>query len=206
MGIVEFDSSQYTLEYLPQKLRALDACVISCYSVLTRSVQKNELNIDLDTVQFHQDNIDLFVELAIDAGLIANRVLLNFMGIKLDNSGLTNEKIALNIEAFDLQPIPVSDAVKILEGKFPASELEKLWVESLSTASRSIAHFTERGSQISVARLGYACYATSLLVRKYFLELKLDADKLPPTIVPSEVIPILGSVWNSVDPSATRMC
>ncbi|WP_415896600.1 hypothetical protein [Neptuniibacter sp. QD57_21] len=206
MGINQFDPSLYTLEYIPQKLRALDACIIACYSVLTRSVEDNELKFNLKETTFHQNDINLFVELAIDAGLIANRTLLNFMGIKLADGGLVNADYALNITEFELSHIEVSEATEILSGQLSACNLEDVWVEALSAASKSIAHFTKQGSQIRVARLGYACYATSMLVRKHFLEISDEVGEIPTSILPNEVIPKVGSVWDNVDPSINLYC
>ena len=81
----------------------------------------------------------------------------------------------------------------------PAAEMLNIWVEALNTASKSAAHFTDAGATIRVARLGFACYATSKLVRRYFF----DATRTPgpDSLVSLEVEPRFGGVWDSVDPT-----
>jgi hypothetical protein len=160
--------------------------------------------IDLGSSQIEQDDLQLFIDLAIDSGLVANRTLLNFMGIKLQNGDLVNENYGLNISEFELSVTDIASAQKILLPQIPELEMRNLWVEALSTASKSIAHFTVKGATISVARLGYACFGTAQLVRKDFYAAL--GKPAPRAILSREVQPRLGTCWDSVDPNINKFC
>lgn len=204
MGLQEFDPTNYELDYIPQRLRTLELCVVSCYAMLNGKVDSTPLHIDLGTSKISEPNLRLFVDTVIDAGLVANRTLLNFIGIKLNNNNLINEEYALTVTKFGLPLTPVADAITILSPPLfsPAlfaDELRKIWVEVLNTASKSTAHFTEKGGTIRVARLGFASYATSLVVRKYFYQALGKAE--PDTLIEEDIKPKFGGVWDSVDPT-----
>ena len=198
MGIQQFDPKNYRLDYVPQRLAALDVCVLACHSVLSSRVS-DPLELNFGSSKLSLPDSNLLIGIAIDAGLLANRTLLNFLGIKLSNGSLVNESYALTIEKFSLQLVPLADACKVLEPMIPAAEMLNIWVEALNTASKSAAHFTDAGATIRVARLGFACYATSKLVRRYFF----DATRTPgpDSLVSLEVEPRFGGVWDSVDPT-----
>ena len=70
----------------------------------------------------------------------------------------------MTISSFGMTLLPVSTAQKVLLPEISESHMQDFWVKALTTASKSIAHFTEKGAVISAARLGFACYATSKLV------------------------------------------
>jgi hypothetical protein len=198
MGIVEFNPSRYRLDYVPQRLRALEVCVLACHSLLSGKADVTPLVIDLGSSQINQDTLKLFIDLSIDAGLVANRTLLNFMGIKLENGGLSNVEDDVTISHFGLAPVSVSIAEQILLPTVPESYMRGLWVRALTTASKSVAHFTERGAVISAAGLGYACYATSKLVRKYFYDALVT--EAPIELLNPDVQPKHGTCWDAVEP------
>jgi hypothetical protein len=198
MGIVEFDPTNYRLDYIPQRLRSLEVCVMACHSLLNAMVDVTPLAINLGSSELKEDNLRLFIDLAMDAGLVANRTLLNFLGIKLANGGLVNIEDGVTISSFGLSLVPVSTAQKILLPEIPEFHMQRFWVEALTTASKSIAHFTEKGAVISVARLGFASHATAKLVRAHFYDaLGIPAPK---TILPPDVEPKFGTCWDWVDP------
>jgi len=197
MGLEVFDKNKYKKEYLPQRLQSLEACVLACYSILDRQVLNNKLNINLGSHVLNQPDISLFVNVAIDSGLLANRALLNFMGIKLENHTIINADFALNIKSFDLLHVDLSSATKVLEPDISHQQLKLFWVESLQTASKSIAHFTHGGATVNVARLGYACFATSMLVRKYFYD-TLSLNQ-PESIIPEKLTPKNGIIWDAIN-------
>ena len=198
MGIQSFDSANYRVEYVPQRLASLEACVIACYAVLSAEVQK-KAELNLGSIKLSLPDSRLFVDIAIDSGLVANRTLLNFLGIKLDNGNLISQSYALTIEKFSLPLVSVADACAILEPDIPSVEMRRIWLEALSTASKSTAHFTEAGATIRVARLGFACYATSRLVRQKFFDATGTVE--PNSIIHSDLIPKFGGVWDVVDPN-----
>ncbi|MGP1716569.1 MAG: hypothetical protein ACTS9Y_05260 [Methylophilus sp.] len=198
MGIKSFQSSHYRLEYIPQKIASLEACIIACHTILSSSVNQ-PLDLNFGTTRLSLPDSTLLIEMAIDAGLIANRTLLNFMGLKLANGGLVNESYGLTIEKFSLPLIPVVDACQILEPAIPMAEMHLIWTETLKVASKSTAHFTETGATIQIARLGFACFATVSLIRKNFFN--ATGTPAPLSIIPVDLEPKIGGVWDSVDPS-----
>jgi hypothetical protein len=88
MGIQAFDPSKYELDYIPQRLISLEACVLACHSVLSDKVATTPLLLDLGSSKLQQPDLGLFINLAFDAGLVANRTLMNFLGLKLENGTL----------------------------------------------------------------------------------------------------------------------
>jgi hypothetical protein len=198
MGIKTFDATSYRIDYIPQRLVSLEAWIIACHAVLSNKMQ-TPLTLNLGSSTLRQPDLSLFVGLAIDAGLVANRTLLNFLGIKLANGALTNESYALTIEKFSLALVSIADACRVLEPDVTPLHMHQIWVEALNTASKSVAHLTEAGSTIRVARLGFACFATSRLLRDRFFSATSTLE--PPTILPADVVPRLGGVWDAVDPA-----
>ena len=138
MGLREFDPSLYELDYVPQRLRSLDVCILACFAALNGSVNSTPLSIDLGCAMLESSDLRVFIDIAIDAGLVANRTLLNFMGIKLDNGGLVNDRYGLTIEEYGLSLTPVSDAINTLSPEIPSTELGRIWTEALNTASKSV--------------------------------------------------------------------
>lgn len=205
MGIDSFEPSKYKMEYVPQRLAALEVCVHACYTVLNRTddnAAPSRIDLGVSTLLFSDTSV--LTGIAIDAGLVANRSLLNFVGIKLHDGGLVSESYALTVEKFSLPLVPLSTAKNILLPDIPASEMNNIWIESLRTASKSAAHFTENGAMILVARLGFACYATSLLVRKHFYQALNESE--PNSIITPEVRPSLDGCWDYVDPMHGVRC
>lgn len=92
MGISPFDAtdtSNYEIEYIPQRLAALEICVHACYLALCGNLEEygEEVPVVQRTSPFGPKpvcSLRQFVSIAIDAGLVANRTLLNFVGIKLE--------------------------------------------------------------------------------------------------------------------------
>ena len=204
MGLLPFSRSKYEIEYVPQRLRSLDVCVVACHAVLSGTVEDTPSILDFGAGRIELPNLKLMVDLAIDAGLMANRTLLNFVGIKLDNGGLVTKSYALTIKKYGLSLTSVADAAQVLEPKVPAAMMTSIWVEALSTASNSIAHFTDDGATIRVAQLGYASYATSLLVRsKFYDALGLEA---PASLIPIGKEPSSGGIWDGFDPRLNHVC
>ncbi|ASL43975.1 hypothetical protein bAD24_I10815 [Burkholderia sp. AD24] len=208
MGLRPFEPNIYKMEYVPQRLAALEVCVHACYAALKRRIdQPTPTCVDFGVVGLGFANPDILLGIALDAGLIANRTLLNFVGIKLDNHDLTNKEYALTISKFELPHVDVDLAIKILESDgIPAAEMRRIWIDSLRVASGSAAHFTANGAEIHVARIGFACYATSLLVREYFFRM-LD-EAIPESLITEQVRPTLRGdhSWHYVDPSHGLMC
>lgn len=95
MGSRAADEVDYRVEYVPQRLRALDACMIACHTILSRVADDQPLKVYLGQVVLTNDVARMFVEVALDAGMIANRDLLNCMGIKLDNGNIIDDENAL---------------------------------------------------------------------------------------------------------------
>jgi hypothetical protein len=149
MGIIEFEPSKYRLEYIPQRLISLEFCVMACHSLLTEKVNATPLAINLASSEIKGENLMPFIDLTIDAGLVANSSLLNFLGIKLADGGLVNIEDGATVSNFGLPIVPVSTAQKILLPEIPEVHMQRIWVEALTTASKSIAHFTENGTTIS---------------------------------------------------------
>jgi hypothetical protein len=194
MGISAFDSSNtdnYDLQYVPHRLTALELCVLSCYYV-----QAGEL-VDIGdrpkTMVTREDHcftpiricdIDHFIGISIDAGLVALRTLLNFLGIKLDNQTLTEQAYAHTVQQHGLPLITVAQATSILGTAQPATQLGPMMLEALQTASKASAHFTDAGSTVAVERLGWACYAVSLLIRRHYFDAKELAQ--PKTLIPDD--------------------
>jgi hypothetical protein len=203
MGIQQFDPANYRVEYVPQRLASLEACVIACYTVLSAEVQK-QAELNMGSIKLSLPDSKLFVDIAIDAGLVANRTLLNFLGLKLDNGQLINQSYALTIEKFSLPLVSVADACTVLEPEITSVEMRRIWLEALNTASKSTAHFTEAGATIRVARLGFACYATSKLVRQKFFSATGIVE--PDSIIHSDIKPKFGGVWDVVDPNINVLC
>jgi hypothetical protein len=203
MGNKQFDPTTYRLEYIPQRLMSLEACVIACHTVLSSQVD-NPLDLDLGSSKLSLPDLSILVGIAIDAGLVANRTLLNFVGIKLDNGTLVNETYGLTIEEFSLPLVPINDACRVLEPAVPSTQMLQIWVEALKTASKSVAHFTEAGATISVARLGFACMATAELIRRQFFT--ATSTPGPDSIITPEVKPSFGGVWNAADPLVNIQC
>ena len=198
MGITRFDPTRYTVDYIPQRLRALEVCVLACHAVLSDAVGATALDLDLGSSRLQQPDLSLMVGIAIDAGMVANRTLLNFMGLKLDNGQVVSESYALTIEKFSLPLVQMHSACQILAPGVPPDEMKRIWAEALTAASKSIAHLTEAGGTIRVARLGYACYATAKLLRKEFFQATGAAE--PESLIPFAVEPRFGGVWDAVDP------
>lgn len=194
MGILAFDPNNtqtYDFEYVPHRLAALELCVLSAFYVQAEypaidgdmPIPSVELKTILRTRPIC--SLDQFVGISIDAGLVALRTLLNFLGIKLDNHALTEKKYAHTIQDHGLSLISVANATSILEPTLAAVELEAMMLEALQTASKSLAHFTDEGATISIDRLGWACYAVSLLIRRHYF----DAKGLPQpvTLIPNDM-------------------
>lgn len=198
MGNNVFDAATYEMEYIPQRLAALEVCVLGCHSILSNRVDSTELNINFGSSVLIKSDLSILVNLALDSGLIANRTLLNFMGIKLSNRNLINAENGLTVSEFHIPLITVEDATTILLPEIRQEALKAMWIEALTTASKSVAHFTEQGALIRVARLGYACYGTSKLVRERFYSTRQNVE--PETLLTNDVIPVFSSVWDSVDP------
>lgn len=204
LGVLEFDPFKYRLDYIPQRLRSLEVCVIACHSLISEMVDVTPLAINLGSSEIKEDNLKLFVDLAIDAGLVANRSLLNFLGIKLADRGLVNMDDGITLSSFGLSLLPAATAKRVLTPEIPEDYMQTFWVEALTTASKSIAHFTEKGAIISAARLGFACYATGKLVREHFYDAL--GKPAPKTLLTPEVQPKLGTRWNWVDPQSQYVC
>ncbi|WP_229008087.1 hypothetical protein [Methylophilus sp. Leaf408] len=203
MGLQQFDPTTYRFEYIPQRIASLETCIIACHTVLSSHVDM-PLDLNFGNTKLSLPDSNLIIGLAIDAGLIANRTLLNFMGLKLSNGSVINESYALTIERFSIPLTPVVDAFKILEPMIPSTEMHKIWAETLKVASKSAAHFTEDGATIQVARLGFACLATAKLVRHRFFNVTGTPE--PHCIIPSDIEPKIGSIWDAVDPTVNLFC
>jgi hypothetical protein len=204
MGIQEFDPSKYELDYVPQRLTSLEVCVMACHAMLSDKVASTPLRIDLGASKLEYLDLSVFVNLAIDAGLVANRTLMNFVGLKLQEGGLVNDASGLNVTKFGLPLTSPAAAQTILMPSIPEAEMRRIWLEALSTASKSIAHFTEKGAIILAARLGYACFATAELVRRDFYAAL--GKPAPITLLRADVLPRHGTVWDSVDPRLNVRC
>ncbi len=196
MGLPLFEKDKYLNEYIPQKLKTLEVCVLACHTLLKGSETPTQLYINLGDCELKDDSLDLFLDIAIDAGLLANRCLLNFMGIKKDNGTIENKDYGENIKAFSLEHVAIETAIKILEEDISSSELKFYWIKSLDTASKGIAHFTTEGSLINVAQLGYACFATVSLVRKYLYE-ALGVEQAE-SLIPLTLQPKKGTIWDAI--------
>lgn len=200
MGIQPLSISRtiYEIDYIPQKLGALESCVLACFSILNSKYSGiDELAVGSQILK--GDALRLFQELAIDAGLISNRLLLNFAEIKLDNGTLVSHKNGVTLSDFGLGSVPIADATSMLRGiGIPAVELHKIWVRVLTTASKALAHFTEQGATVQVEHLGFGSYATSLLIRKYFYDALRKPQ--PPQLLGTEVVPRLEGVWLGIEP------
>lgn len=209
MGISAFDpvdTSNYDFQYVPHRLAALELCVVSCYRILSGALLLEEQykpKVDLATPFGHKPlcSIEQFVGISIDAGLVALRTLLNFLGIKLDNNTLNEKKYAHTVDEHGLSLISVATACAVLEPIVTSTDLKAMLIEGLQTASKSSAHFTADGATISVERLGYACYATSLLIRQHYF----DAKGLPQ---PAKCIPMEAKpdYWSGLKDPDDRMC
>jgi hypothetical protein len=212
MGLSPFDptdTTNYEIDYIPQRLGTLEVCVHACYLVISGRVTADGNAEQILQITSPFQPVPLcspkqFVGIAIDAGLVANRTLLNFLGIKLDNGTLTEKSSALTVEKFGLALTPLSDATSILLPDTSADSLKNIWIEALTTASKSSAHFTAIGGKISVRRLGYACYATSLLVRQYFYKTQNKSE--PPSYLPKYAVPQEMSIWNNITDGSDVMC
>lgn len=205
MGISGFISDKYKMEYVPQKLMSLEVCTLACHSIMSGKDKSTPLKLDLGSLKIEQPDLGIFIDMALDAGLVANRLLLNFMGIKLKNNDIVNKEYALNITKFSQPLVPVEDACRILkENHFSEYEIKDMWVDSLTVASKSIAHFTEIGATIHVSKLGIACYATSKLVRKYFFD--ATSTKQPTSIITPEIEPKGDNLWGKVFEHYDMMC
>ena len=198
MGVQPLSISRtfYEIDYVPQKLRSLESCVLACYSMLN-SKYSGVAELTIGSQILKDDALRLFQDLAIDAGLISNRLLLNFAEIKLDNGTLVNLKNGVTLSDFGLGPVPVSDATAILPG-IPKTELHKIWGLVLTTASKALAHFTDQGATVQVEHLGFGSYATSLLIRKHFYDAL--GKPQPPQLLRPEVVPCLAGVWLGIEP------
>lgn len=213
MGISAFDpndTSNYDFEYVPHRLAALEICVLSCFHV-----QAGELasagNAPAPTVELKNAfrsralcSIDQFAGISIDAGLVALRTLLNFLGIKLDNNMLTAKKYAHTVEDHGLPLISVADATSILEPTVQAAKLEAIMLEALQAASKASAHFTQAGATIPVDRLGWACYAVSLLIRLYYFDAKGLTQ--PATLIPDNADANPKNWHEALNGEHTKMC
>ena len=208
MGLRPFEPNIYKMEYVPQRMAALEVCVHACYAALKRHIDEpTPTSLDLGAVSLGFPESDTLLGIVLDAGLIANRTLLNFVGIKLDNHDLANKEYALTISKFELPPVKVDIAIEILKFQgIPPAEMRRIWIESLRVASSSAAHFTADVAEIHVARMGFAFDATSLLLRAYFFQV-LDVP-MPESLITEEVRPRLDGdpCWHSVDPSIGLMC
>ncbi|PLR26326.1 hypothetical protein PZBJ_05945 [Pantoea endophytica] len=205
MGINGFISDKYKMEYIPQRLLSLEACTLACHTILSGKDKSTPFELDLGSSKLQQPDLSIFIGLALDAGIVANRTLLNFMGLKLDNHDIVNSGYTLNISKFSQPLVPVTDACRILKSNhFSEYEIKDMWIEALTVASKSIAHFTETGATISVAKLGIACYATSKLVRHYFFDAM--SENQPQSIITPEIEPKSDSLWGIVHNHYDRMC
>jgi len=213
MGILAFDPSDttnYDFRYVPHRLAALELCVLSCYYVqageLLKASDEPISTVELKNVFGSRPlcSIEQFVGISIDAGLVALRTLLNFLGIKLDNHALTAQTIAHTVEKHGLPLISVSTATSVLEPTKPAADLEAMLLEALQTASKSSAHFTDDGATISVERLGWACYAVSLLIRRHYFDAKGLAQ--PATCIPDDAEANPKKWHDSLHGPHTMMC
>jgi len=213
MGISAFDSSNtdnYDLQYVPQRLTALELCVLSCYYV-----QTGELVVGADrpkTTVTRDDHcftpkricdIDHFIGISIDAGLVALRTLLNFLGIKLDNHALTEQATAHTVQQHGLPLITVAQATSILGATLSAAQLGPMMLAALQTASKSSAHFTDAGATVAVERLGWACYAVSLLIRRHYFDAKGLAQ--PETLIPDDA-DANPKNWHRMEGPEAMMC
>ncbi|MBR7989532.1 hypothetical protein KDX04_27250 [Burkholderia cenocepacia] len=206
MGLQSFDASLYKDEYVPQRLARLEVCVHACYAQLKlRADEPTSSALDLGAATLQFADTEILTGIALEAGLMANRTLLNFVGIKLENNGIENKPYALTVAEFGLPFAPLAAACNILTPEVPAEDMKDIWTESLATASRSSAHFTSVGATIRVARIGFACYATSLLVRQYFYNALGEAA--PPSLITPQVRPTTRGdmCWHTVDPQ-DRVC
>ena len=213
MGISAFDPTDtrnYDFEYVPRRLSALEMCVLSCYYV-----QSGELIVDEGrpkTAVMRNNHvftprricdIDHFIGISIDAGLVALRTLLNFLGIKLDNHALTEQATAHTVQQHGLPLITVAQATSVLEPTMPASKLAQMMLESLQTASKSSAHFTDAGALVAVDHLGWACYAVSILIRHHYFDAKGLAQ--PETLLPDDA-DANPKNWHRMDGPESMMC
>jgi hypothetical protein len=202
MGITSFTTSNatemYQDVYIPQRLAALEMCVIACYSVLSDKADSTTLSLNFGSSSLTQLNSNTLTQILMDAGLVANRTLLNFMGVKLENGQLKNIDYALNIESFGLTKIPVATATQISLPEIPAVNMEKIWLKALRTASQASAHFTKEGAQTLICEVGFACFATSKLVRQHFYSAKSLTP--PSSLIPASMEPKFGGVWDAVEP------
>lgn len=213
MGISAFDSTNtdnYDLQYVPQRLTALELCVLSCFYVQTGELvergNRPKTAVKRDDHVFTPRricDIDQFIGISIDAGLVALRTLLNFLGIKLDNHALTAQKYAHTVEEHGLPLITVAQATSVLEPTMLASKLEPMMLESLQTASKSSAHFTDTGALVAVDRLGWACYAVSVLIRRHYFDAKGLAQ--PETLLPDNA-DANPKNWHRLDGPEYMMC
>ncbi len=201
MGIRQFAISQteYELDYIPQKLRTLELCVLACSSILNEKYAPGTEDLTIGGQIVKGDALRLLRDLAIDAGLISNRLLLNFVEIKLDSGGLINQKTGVSLSDFGLGPVPVAVATQALRSLgVPADALRKIWVHVLTTASKALAHFTDQGASVRVEHLGFGSYATSLIVRSHFFDALGKAQ--PPSLLGPDATPRLDGHWLGIEP------
>lgn len=201
MGIQQLAISrtQYELDYIPQKLRALELCILACSSILKEKYAPGTEELTIGGQVLKGDALRLFRDLAVDAGLISNRLLLNFAEIKLDNGGIINQKSGVSLSDFGLAPVPVAVATQVLKGVLvPAAELGKIWVHVLTTASKASAHFTDKGATVQVEYLGFSSYATSLIVRTHFYDALGKTQ--PPSLLDPDATPRLEGYWLGIEP------
>ena len=204
MGLRAFNDLDYQEKYVPQKLASLEICVAACHSVLSNQVAKGAVTLDFGSSTMHLANYDILIGIALDAGSVANRTLLNFLGLKLDNGIVEERAYGLTIENFSQPLLNLAVATKVLLPEIPEIEMKRLWADSLKVGSKSSAHFTADGAEIAVAHLAFACYATSKLVRTHFFQ-ALNLSEPATLLNPKNTPTVMGKEWGSIDPRSMIM-
>ena len=195
MGHNSFTKNEFALQYIPYRLAALELCVLACSSILLKGPRPESFSVTIGAVQIQGEKSDPVLSALLDSGLVAIRSILNFLGIKLENRTLINQAYALTIQRDDLPLVPGGEALSILSPELEPTVLQEIWIEALTTASKSIAHFTKDGGTILVNRLAYAAYAASLLLRSRFF--RVTGTPEPDCLIPDIHIPHFSSekIW-----------
>lgn len=151
----EEEKGAYLTDHIPYRIKQLEHCIFAC-EYLRRG--EGALNVKngcwplLDKCEFRGDSIRPYTNLAVDAGLLAGRALLGFLGLGEEKGALVKGNIRetdVTVARFDrslLNPNNISNsenASKLLPRLAEIASINDCILLFYLHANKSVAHLTD---------------------------------------------------------------
>lgn len=170
---------------IPSLLRRLDFALYACWVVI-EDKHTDSVKLRMGSKEISFPSSQFFVDSMLDAGCLASRKLLHFLGIGVSqgslaaHSGRTGDIKITEWPGGQLSS-PL-DATKVLLPDFSEEEITACFLKALRMADKAIAHLTSHTvaeSKPNIIQLGVCFWAVRRLIEQLFYGNLLRRD--PPT-------------------------